>query len=102
MKDVFFFTDQTMTLPKLFEPIRVGTKTLQHRVVLAPMTRFRATQKGFLPVLPLVKTYYSQRASRPGTLLITEGTFISEQSGGADNVPGIWNQEQIEAWKEVR
>lgn len=88
--------------PKLFQPIKVGSQTLQHRVVLAPLTRFRSTPKGHVPVNPLMKTYYSQRGSRPGTLLITEATFISPQAGGYDWVPGIWNEEQITAWKEVR
>jgi NADPH2 dehydrogenase len=51
--------------------------------------------------LPFVKDYYAQRASVPGTLLITEATFISPRASGYPNVPGIWNAEQIEAWKEV-
>ena len=53
------------------------------------------------PLLPLVREYYEQRASVPGTLLITEGTFISQRAGGFNNVPGIFNQDQINAWKEV-
>jgi NADPH2 dehydrogenase len=51
--------------------------------------------------LPFVKDYYAQRASVPGTLLITEATFISPRASGYPNVPGIWNAEQIKAWKEV-
>ncbi|KAK4570263.1 hypothetical protein LTR86_002343 [Recurvomyces mirabilis] len=45
--------------------------------------------------------YYEQRASVPGTLLITEATFIGPQAGGYNNVPGIWNDEQVSAWKPV-
>ncbi|KAF9477056.1 NADH:flavin oxidoreductase/NADH oxidase [Pholiota conissans] len=86
---------------KLFQPIKVGAVTLQHRVVLAPLTRFRSTPKGHVPVNPLMKTYYSQRGSRPGTLLITEATFITPQAVGYDGVPGIWNEEQIAAWKVI-
>ncbi|KAF8980712.1 hypothetical protein BDQ17DRAFT_1438830 [Cyathus striatus] len=85
----------------LFKPIKVGAIELQHRVVLAPLTRLRAGKKSHIPNVPLVKEYYTQRASRPGTLLITEATFIAPQAGGNDNVPGIWNQEQIAAWKEI-
>ncbi|KAG6817121.1 hypothetical protein H0H87_012642, partial [Tephrocybe sp. NHM501043] len=47
------------------------------------------------------KDYYAQRASVPGTLLITEATFVDRRAGGYTNVPGIWNDEQIAAWKEV-
>ncbi|TFK37193.1 hypothetical protein BDQ12DRAFT_699175 [Crucibulum laeve] len=87
--------------PKLFQPIKVGSITLQHRVVLAPLTRFRAAKKTHIHTASLAKTYYSQRASTPGTLLITEATFIAARAGGYDNVPGIWSDEQIEAWKEI-
>lgn len=89
-----------MTTPRLFQPIAVGTTRLQHRLVLAPLTRFRST-KAHVPVVPLVKEYYSQRGSTPGSLLITEATFIAPNAGGYNNVPGIWNEEQINAWKEV-
>ncbi|KAJ3513898.1 hypothetical protein NLJ89_g2698 [Agrocybe chaxingu] len=90
-----------MSTPALFQPIQVGSSTLQHRVVLAPLTRYKATPKEHVPIVPLVKKYYSQRGSRPGTLLVTEATFIAARAGGYDNVPGIWSDDQIAAWKEV-
>lgn len=73
--------------------------TLKNRLVMAPLTRFRADDD-HVP-LPFVETYYSQRASVPGTLLISEATFISRRAGGYPNVPGIWDPAQIEAWKRV-
>jgi NADPH2 dehydrogenase len=51
--------------------------------------------------MPLAAEYYGQRASTPGTMLITEATFIANQYGGYPNVPGIYNQEQIDGWKKV-
>lgn len=90
-----------MSTSALFTPIQIGTSRLEHRIVLAPLTRFRSTQKEHVPVLPIMPTYYAQRASCSGTLLITEATYISAQAGGDDNVPGIWSPEQIAAWKEV-
>ncbi|KIY73569.1 NADH:flavin oxidoreductase/NADH oxidase [Cylindrobasidium torrendii FP15055 ss-10] len=86
---------------KLFQPIRIGSIELQHRVVLAPLTRFKATQKTHIPYATLVKEQYAQRASTPGTLLISEAVVISREAGGWDHVPGIWSDEQIAAWKEV-
>ncbi|KAJ7121366.1 hypothetical protein C8R44DRAFT_622933 [Mycena epipterygia] len=88
-------------MSKLFEPLTVGTAALQHRVVLAPLTRYKAS-KEHVPYLPLVAEYYTQRGSRPGTLLITEGTFIAARAGGYAHVPGIWSPEQIAAWKVAR
>lgn len=87
---------------KLFQPIKVGRLPLKHRVVLAALTRLRAKPVPSLSPLPrIVKEYYTQRASVPGTLLISEGTIISAKAGGYPNAPGIWSEEQITAWKEV-
>ncbi|UWQ92074.1 alkene reductase [Rhodobacteraceae bacterium M382] len=94
----------------LFHPITTGRITLQHRVVLAPMTRIRADE---LKLAPTEQTaaYYEQRASAGG-LLITEAVHISPEAtpiwtiyqrvtekGG--QVPGIWTETQMEAWRAV-
>ncbi|PPR00681.1 hypothetical protein CVT24_000969 [Panaeolus cyanescens] len=83
----------------LFQPIKVGNMTLGHCVAMAPLTRFRADDN-HVP-LPHVVDYYTQRASVPGTLLITEATFIAPQAGGYANAPGIWSKEQLSAWRKI-
>ena len=88
-----------MLSSKLFQSSRVGNVTLGHRVVMAPLTRFRANDE-HVPS-PLAAEYYSQRASVPGTLLVSEATLIAGKAGGFANVPGIWNDEQIAGWKRV-
>ncbi|KAJ7131420.1 hypothetical protein C8R44DRAFT_699213 [Mycena epipterygia] len=88
-----------MTPSKLFQPIQLGDVLLKHRIVMAPLTRFRAD--GQHVPLPHVREYYEQRASVPGTLLITEATYIAARAGGYDHVPGIWSEEQIAAWKQI-
>lgn len=85
--------------PNLFDPIHIGSIPLSHRVVMAPLTRYRANDAHVHT--SLATEYYSQRASVPGTLLITEATFISPRASGYANVPGIYNKDQIEAWKNV-
>jgi NADPH2 dehydrogenase len=84
---------------KLFEPLQVGPNTLSNRLVMAPLTRFRA-EDNHVP-MPMVKEYYAQRACVPGTLLITEATIIAPPAGGYPNVPAIFSDEQIAAWKEI-
>lgn len=79
----------------------MGNMKLQHRVVLPPLTRFRA-DKEHVPLTDLVKEYYVQRSQTPGTLIVTEGVFIRPEAGGYDHVSGIWNKEQIASWKKVR
>jgi NADPH2 dehydrogenase len=87
-------------VPKLFQPIRVGTTHPQHRVVLAPVRRSRADERNVPGTLAL--EYYKQRTSVNGTFAITEGTVIGPQAGGNVYVPGIWNDDQIAGWKPVR
>lgn len=86
-------------IPALFKPIRVGPMRLQHRVVLAPLTRNRANSRH--AHTDMAVTYYSQRATEPGTLLISEAITIVPEATGRRNVPGIWSEEQIAAWKRV-
>lgn len=85
---------------KLFQPIKVGNVTLKHRVAMAPLTRFRGDNDHVHHDIAV--EYYKQRSVVPGTLLVTEGTFIAEEAGGYPNVPGIWNGAQVKAWKQVR
>lgn len=89
-----------MTIAKLFTPIEVGRLQLAHRVVLAPLTRGRADVQRLHTALGV--EYYAQRASMPGSLLITEATSIAAKAIGMPNTPGIWSDAQIAAWKPVR
>jgi N-ethylmaleimide reductase len=82
---------------KLLNEVKLGDLTLQNAMAMAPMTRSRADLNGVVSNLTVL--YYTQRAS--AGLLITEGINISEQALGSPFTPGIYNQEQIEAWKKV-
>lgn len=82
---------------KLLEKYKLGEFHLKNRMVMAPMTRSRASAHGV--VAPITVNYYVQRAS--AGLIITEATNISEQAIGSPNTPGIYSDEQVEAWKKV-
>lgn len=82
---------------KLLEKIKLGNATLKNKMAMAPMTRSRANLNGV--VSDLTTLYYTQRAS--AGLIITEAINISEDALGSPLTPGIYNQEQINAWKEV-
>ncbi|CAN1322685.1 Putative 12-oxophytodienoate reductase 2 [Linum perenne] len=81
----------------LLTPYKMGNFSLSHRVVLAPLSRLRSY--GNIPQ-PHAVLYYSQRTS-PGGLLIAEATAVSDTSIGYQNVPGIWTNQQIQAWKPI-
>ena len=83
----------------LFTPLQVGRVTLSHRIVLAPLTRSRATKDHVHTNMGV--EYYAQRSSTPGSLLITEATTIHPAAGANHHVPYIHTDEQVQAWKEV-
>lgn len=87
-----------MSNAALFTPIKIGKYELKHRVVLAPLTRFRADENA-VPT-DLMVEYYEQRATEGG-LLITEATFITHKAGSYPGAPGIYSKEQIAGWKKV-
>jgi N-ethylmaleimide reductase len=85
----------------LFEPIQVGNLALAHRVVMAPLTRNRASP-GQVPN-ELMRDYYAQRAD-PATgaaLIITEATQISRQGQGYLDTPGLFNATQVAGWRRI-
>jgi NADPH2 dehydrogenase len=85
---------------RLFKPLKIGNIEIKHRIGMAPLTRMRGTDD-HVPV-SLMKEYYSQRASVPGTLIIPEGTFVSLSAcGGFPKAPGIWNKDQVAAWRTI-
>lgn len=88
-----------MSESRLFKPLDIGDMKINHRIGMAPLTRLRASPDR-VPTA-LMKEYYSQRAAVPGTLIITEGTFVSATCGGFPHAPGLWREEQITAWKPI-
>lgn len=84
---------------KLFTPLQLGRHALRHRVVLAPLTRMRASPDGNVPTALNVE-YYAQRTTLGG-LLITEATPVSWQGHGHPCVPGIHTPQQVAGWRRV-
>ena len=80
----------------LFHPYDLSGTSLANRVVMAPMTRTRTPENvpGELTAL-----YYAQRAS--AGLIITEGLPISDEGRGYLYTPGLYTDEQTEAWRKV-
>jgi N-ethylmaleimide reductase len=85
------------TPPSLFDSYRLGDITLSNRIVMAPLTRNRASA-GLVPS-PLAVEYYGQRAS--AGLIVTEATQISDTAQGYQDTPGIFTDAQVEGWKKV-
>lgn len=84
-------------MPTLFDPISLGALKAPNRIVMAPLTRARAT-RDHVPTALMVE-YYAQRAS--AGLITSEAIGISRQGNGFPYAPGLWSDTQVEAWKSV-
>jgi N-ethylmaleimide reductase len=84
-------------MPSLFDPITLGAVVCPNRILMAPLTRGRATRE-HVPT-ELMTTYYAQRAG--AGLILTEATGISRQGLGWPYAPGLWTEAQVEGWKPV-
>ena len=85
-------------MPSLFEPLTLGAVRTSNRVLMAPLTRMRASVPGDVPNA-LMAEYYAQRAG--AGLLISEGTQISPEGKGYMDTPGIHSDEQVAGWRAV-
>lgn len=84
-------------MPTLFDPITVGDLQLANRIIMAPLTRCRASE-GRVPN-DLMCEYYVQRAS--AGLILTEATSVTPMGVGYPDTPGIWSDEQVAGWRKI-
>jgi N-ethylmaleimide reductase len=82
---------------KLFESVRFGGIDAANRLIMAPMTRGRASLDG-VPT-PMMTEYYAARAD--AGVIITEATGVSRQGLGWFGAPGIWTDAQVDAWRRI-
>lgn len=88
-----------MSTHPLFTPLKLGRYTLSHRIVMAPLTRMRATPASNAPNA-LNAEYYGQRATKGG-LIVAEASPIMPGAAAGPNIPAIYTDEQIKGWKLV-
>lgn len=91
-------TKQNVGTDSLFQPAKVGGWDLANRIAMAPMSRFRADPKTWVPA-DYAAEYYGQRNTCG--LLITEATQMSPDAVGYPRSPGIYSEEQTARWKEI-
>jgi 2,4-dienoyl-CoA reductase-like NADH-dependent reductase (Old Yellow Enzyme family) len=77
--------------------MKLGDLILPNRIIMAPLTRCRASE-GRVPNALMVE-YYKQRSS--AGLILTEATAVTPMGVGYPDTPGIWSNEQVEGWKLV-
>ena len=82
---------------ELFGPFMLSDMLLGNRIVMAPMTRNRATPEGVPSSLMAI--HYGQRGD--AGLVISESAPVSAQGVGYPGTPGIFTHEQAQGWRLV-
>ena len=82
----------------LLQPFLFGDIELANRIVMAPLTRMRTPLQSAVPNA-LMREYYEQRAT--AGLIISEGTFVSDQARGWYGAPGVYTEAQRKGWQEI-
>lgn len=84
---------------KLLEPIQIGALKLSNRIVLAPLTRCRASGDDGRTPNALMREYYEQRST--AGMMITEATSVDPMGVGYPNTPGIWADAHVKGWRAI-
>ncbi|MES2769868.1 MAG: alkene reductase [Bdellovibrionota bacterium] len=86
-------------MSQLLQPIKLGSIELDNRIIMAPLTRCRASGEDGRTPNELMVEYYVQRAS--AGLIISEATAVTPMGVGYANTPGIWSEEHVRRWKYI-
>lgn len=82
----------------LFSPLSIKSVTFRNRVGVAPMCQYQATEG---VVGDWHKAHIGALAMGGPGLIIMEATAVRADGRISPGCPGLWNQEQVEAFKPV-
>jgi anthraniloyl-CoA monooxygenase len=85
-------------VPPMFTPFKVRGLTLKNRVVVSPMATYMA-ENGVPNDFHLV--HLCSRAMGGAAMVGTEMTCVSPDARITPGCPGMWNNEQMQAWKRI-
>ncbi|MCC7310755.1 MAG: bifunctional salicylyl-CoA 5-hydroxylase/oxidoreductase, partial [Sulfuritalea sp.] len=85
-------------LPPMFTPFKLRGMSLSNRVVVSPMCTYSATDG-----MPgdFHFQHYTARGLGGAALVMTEMTCVSADARITPGCAGIWNDEQMAAWKRI-
>jgi 2,4-dienoyl-CoA reductase-like NADH-dependent reductase (Old Yellow Enzyme family) len=90
--------DPSAALAPLFQPFEGGGLTLNNRVVMAPMTRWKSPDQ--IPGRE-VAAYYRRRAENEVGLIVTEGTTIDHPVSSYSVRTPAFHGAALEGWRRV-
>ncbi len=85
-------------IPPMFTPFRARELTLKNRIVMSPMAMYSAVD-GVPGDFHLV--HLGSRALGGAGMIVAEMTCVSPDARITPGCPGLWNDEQRDAWKRI-
>ena len=82
----------------LFSPLKIRGMSLRNRIVMSPMQQY-SSENGKVGNWHYV--HLGSRAVGGAALIITECTAVSKEGMNTPEDAGLWNTEQMEAWKPI-
>lgn len=84
--------------PRLFEPYTIGSVTFSNRIVISPMDQYSAVD-GIPGTYHLV--HYGKFAMGGAGAVFVEATGVSEEGRITNGCPGLYNAEQVAAFRPI-
>ena len=85
-------------VPPMFTPFKLRGMTLENRIVVSPMCTYSA-EDGMPVDFHLV--HYGSRGMGGAAMIVTEMTCVAADARITPGCTGIWNDEQMAAWKRI-
>ncbi|MCE4060402.1 bifunctional salicylyl-CoA 5-hydroxylase/oxidoreductase [Pandoraea sputorum] len=85
-------------IPPMFTPFRARELTLKNRIVMSPMAMYSAVD-GVPGDFHLV--HLGSRALGGAGMIVAEMTCVSPDARITPGCPGLWNDDQRDAWKRI-
>ena len=89
--------DSTQKVP-MFQPLKIRDLTIPNRVVVSPMDMYTSVD-GIPGDFHMV--HLGSRALGGAGLIFTEMTCVSPEGRITPACAGLWNQDQVKAWKKI-
>ena len=88
----------TASVPAMFQPVRIGALELKNRVIVSPMDMYSAVD-GVPGDFHLV--HLGSKALGGAGLVMSEMVCVSPEGRITPGCPGLWTDEQGDAWRRV-
>lgn len=87
-------------MASLFDPLRLRDVTIPNRIFLAPMCQYQCEAQDGMPT-DWHLVHLGARAAGGFGLLIAEATGVLPQGRITPQCAGIWNDDQVAAWRRI-